>query len=65
MSTTSTVPPPQVCQTCGGETLLAVGRFEVPCPACMCQICGKPGAYPECGPCFDVEDAAAVRRADR
>jgi hypothetical protein len=42
-----------------------ITEWHVPCIGCCCQICGKPGAGPECGDCFTAEDAAAVRREDR
>lgn len=60
---------PQVCPTCQGEEWLVIQRgafsLDVPCPGCCCRVCGKPGAGPECGRCFDEENARAERREDR
>jgi hypothetical protein len=54
---------------CRGDEWVTYRReallVEIPCPGCCCRVCGKPGAAPECGRCFDTENALADRREDR
>lgn len=39
--------------------------YHVATQAITCVVCGEPSDTVECDACFDREDAAASRRADR
>ena len=59
------VPEPSVCATCHGDRVvpdgvadrLGLGPMTYPCPACCCEVCGKPtDTPPECFRCARIAE---------